>query len=249
MNYPMQPIIQHLFQAASLEDVSRQRLESFVAEYPSFGIGHYLLSRKLQAEGAERYMEETQKTNLYFTNPFWLQLLLESPQDGGARVSAPVDRPVMVERAEEPEVVASTTASETFTPAAEPEIVAASMEPVKDTMDNVVEESLFAGAEGHDHPQSMVSLAEAVAAAEEPTAAEQLLQSIQEAKDLRDSLQKMNEDPGTGRPVPAAEEQTEQPIKDEEAPFVLDEDVMPVAETLHGTPGHSQVVHTAPESA
>ncbi len=209
MNYPMQPIIQHLFQVSSLEDVSRQRLESFVAEYPSFGIGHYLLSRKLQAEGADSYTEETQKTNLYFTNPFWLQLLLESPQDGGAR--------------------------------GEPEIIASSIEPVKDTMDSVVEESLFAGtetatpgsgttttgpemattdAEDDDHPQSMVSLAEAVAAAEEPTVAEQLLQSIQEAKDLRESLQKMNEDFGT-----------EQPIKDEEAPFVLDEDVMPVAET------------------
>ena len=66
----MQPIIQHLFQASSLEDVSRQRLESFVAEYPSFGIGHYLLSRKLQAEGADSYREETQKTNLLFYQPF-----------------------------------------------------------------------------------------------------------------------------------------------------------------------------------
>jgi len=299
MNYPMQPIIQHLFQAASLEDVSRQRLESFVAEYPSFGIGHYLLSRKLQAEGADSYMEETQKTNLYFTNPFWLQLLLESPQDGGVRVSGtPVrPRPETIASSLEPVTVTPAIESETHTPSAEPEIatssvepeiiasiaepepptpgiVASSIEPVKDTMDNVVEESLFAGPEtdlstpepetvttyAEDEPpsQSMVSLAEAVAAAEEPSAAELLLQSIEQAKGLRESLQKMNEDFSAGKSLPAAEEQmgqqitqeqTQQPIKDEEAPFVLDEDVMPVAEIQSAPPTHSPALHTAPESA
>jgi hypothetical protein len=309
MNYPMQPIIQHLFQAASLEDVSRQRLESFVAEYPSFGIGHYLLSRKLQAEGAESYVEETQKTNLYFTNPFWLQLLLESPQDGGVRSSGTPARPgpesvaLAVEpesltRSVEPETIASSVEAGTHTPSAEPEtiasspesephipgILASSIEPVKDTMDNVVEESLFAGsvtpetvtteptttttdAEDETPPQSMVSLAEAVAAAEEPSAAELLLQSIEQAKGLRGSLQKMNEDFSAGKSLPAAEEQlaqpidagqatpsitaeqTEQPIKDEEAPFVLDEDVMPVTEIQSAPPSHSPAVHTAPESA
>ncbi|HEY4286334.1 MAG TPA: hypothetical protein VGN00_04475 [Puia sp.] len=285
----MQPIIQHLFQASSLEDVSRQRLESFVAEYPSFGIGHYLLSRKLQAEGADSYVEETQKTNLYFTNPFWLQLLLESPQDGGTQVAAPRARqepetvaepepvvpageqettasaaePAHLTHAGEQEITPSTAEPEPepVAPAVTPELAAASIEPVKDTMDNVVEESLFATSdtETHEHPQSMVSLAEAVAAAEEPTdvtAAELLLQSIEEAKGLRESLQKMNDDFNTGKPFPAAGEQiaqpatqehTEQPIKDEESQFVLDEDVMPVAETQ--SPTHSPAVHTAPESA
>ena len=231
MNYPMQPIIQHLFQASSLEDVSRQRLESFVAEYPSFGIGHYLLSRKLQAEGADSYREETQKTNLYFTNPFWLQLLLERPQDGEARVSATPVRPgtEFVASSEDMEIVASANGTEAITPSAEPEIAVSPIEPVKDTMDNVVEGSFF-----DDHPQSMVSLAEAVAAAEEPTAAQLLLQTttpitVEQAA------------------PPIAAEPTEQPIKDEEAPFVLDEDVMPVAETQPTT--HSPAVHTAPEQA
>jgi len=266
MNYPMQPIIQHLFQATSLEDVSRQRLESFVAEYPSFGIGHYLLSRKLQAEGADSYMEETQKTNLYFTNPFWLQLLLESPQDGGIRVSGTTVRPEVHTPAAEPVIATSSVEPEiipepdphtpeiiaSITDITEPEphtpgIVASSIEPVKDTMDNVVEESLFAGsAEDEATPQSMVSLAEAVAAEEEPSAAELLLQSIEQAKGLRESLQKMNEDFSGSKSLPASEEQTEEPIKDEEAPFVLDEDVMPLAETQSAT--HSPAVHTAPES-
>ncbi|HMH21781.1 MAG TPA: hypothetical protein VK563_08395 [Puia sp.] len=74
----MQHIIRHLFNASSLEEVPRERLEEFVQEYPSFSIGHYLLSTKLHAEGAANFTEETQKTNLYFSNPFWLQWLLQN---------------------------------------------------------------------------------------------------------------------------------------------------------------------------
>jgi hypothetical protein len=73
----MQQIIKHLFKADTLEEVSRQRLEELVEEYPSFGVARYLLSRKLGAENADHFTEETQKTNLYFTNPFWLHWLLE----------------------------------------------------------------------------------------------------------------------------------------------------------------------------
>src|ERR1700761_6196092 len=71
-------IIQHLFQVSSLEDVSRERLEAFVESYPSYGIGHYLLSCKLQAEGSDRFLPETQLTCLYFSNPLWLQWLLQN---------------------------------------------------------------------------------------------------------------------------------------------------------------------------
>ncbi|HEY1212319.1 MAG TPA: hypothetical protein VGE93_01680, partial [Bryobacteraceae bacterium] len=78
MQQPMQPILQHLFQVSSLDELPRQRLESFVKEYPSFGIGHYLLSRKLQAEGSGQFVPETQRTSLYFTNPLWLQWQLDN---------------------------------------------------------------------------------------------------------------------------------------------------------------------------
>jgi len=90
MTERMQPIIQHLFQADSLEDVSRERLEAFVEEYPSFGIGHYLLSRKLRATGDGHYMEKTGRTSLYFTNPLWLQWLLESQPVARQVVTEPV---------------------------------------------------------------------------------------------------------------------------------------------------------------
>src|ERR1700722_2166529 len=80
-------IIQHLFQVPSLEDVSRERLETFVGEYPSFGIGHYLLSRKLQKEDAGGFEEKTKLTCLYFSNPFWLQWLLENTDVGGQKAT------------------------------------------------------------------------------------------------------------------------------------------------------------------
>ena len=88
MQQPMQPILQHLFQAGSLEEISLQRLESFVGEYPSFGIGHYLLSRKLQVEGADQFAAETQKTSLYFTNPLWLQWQLDHVSFAGGSAFA-----------------------------------------------------------------------------------------------------------------------------------------------------------------
>src|SRR5258708_6422597 len=80
MSLPMQHIIRHLFRVETLEEVPRQQLEELVEEYPSFGVGRYLLSRKLQAEAAGHFGEETQKTNLYFANPLWLQWLLQDDQ-------------------------------------------------------------------------------------------------------------------------------------------------------------------------
>src|ERR1700722_5664084 len=81
MNHPMQTTIQHLFQVTALEDVPRERLESFVEEYPFFGYGHYLLSRKLRAENSGEFTGTTAKTSLYFSNPFWLEwLLVNAPE-------------------------------------------------------------------------------------------------------------------------------------------------------------------------
>src|SRR5450432_4271580 len=96
MTLHMQHIIQHLFQADTLEDVPRERLEALVEEYPSFGIARYLLSSKLRAEHADHFEEETRKTNLYFTNPFWLQWLLQQGPVNGAEKKMPVPASVEV---------------------------------------------------------------------------------------------------------------------------------------------------------
>jgi hypothetical protein len=104
----MQHIIRHLFKADSLDEVPKERLEELVQEYPSFSIGHYLLSSKLRAEDAAGFSEETQKTNLYFPNPFWLQWLLQNTvKENGAVKDWPVHPPVIVEKVQqEPAVIA-----------------------------------------------------------------------------------------------------------------------------------------------
>jgi len=255
MNHPMQPIIQHLFQVSSLEDVSRQRLESFVQQYPSFGIGHYLLSRKLRAEGADQYETEIRKANLYFTNPFWLQWLLENSDGapgvgsggalagGGAWTAGGGETDATAleigsKVAEVPEVE-YTPESETVISLVEPIRDESLIEPVKDEpVAELVKEEL-GWAEKREEPVAAPE-EEAVPGA---SAAEQLLESLREARELRESLVKMNEDFNADRHIApegvvAAEgavtdqgELAGEPIKDEEAPFVLDEEEAP-AEAL-----------------
>ena len=222
----MQPILQHLFQVSSLDEISRQRLESFVEEYPSFGIGHYLLSRKLKAEGSDHFGQETQKTSLYFTNPFWLQWQLDHvAQDGGHS-----ERQTPAASFEAPPVEpfeAPPAASFEAPPQEAPVFEAASVM-------TVAEESIQS-PEGDD-------LAEALTEEQpcEPSAADELLRSIEEAKGLRDTLTKINTDfeaetavAGESAPAEEPAAPTEQPIHDQEAPFVLDEaaQVQPVVES------------------
>ena len=204
MNQPLQSIIQHLFQVNSLEDVSRQRLESFVEEYPSFGIGHYLLSHKLRAEDPDRFGEATQRTGLYFSNPLWLQWLLENAADGNGRSREAVS-PV------------NATSDEAILPVGEPQTPE---EPDTQTADGTIEEP--SGSETPEAAIEQVSGSEtSEAMIEEPSdpengsAADRLLLSIEEAKGLRESLLKINDDFRTVR--------QDEPIHDEESPYVLDE--------------------------
>jgi hypothetical protein len=187
MNQSMQPAVQHLFQVSTLDEVSREQLEAMVEEYPCFGYGHYLLSRKLRAEDADRFFAATRKTSLYFRNPFWLQWMLgDTPEIARgqlpAREAAPVEAPV-------------------------------------------------------DSPEPIET--PALADPDAASAAEILLDSIKKAKELRESLQKINEDfvARTGHPIPtrepvpesieiaglAADQPIEEPIRDQESPFVLEE--------------------------
>ncbi|HEY4111838.1 hypothetical protein [Puia sp.] len=230
MQQPMQPILQHLFQASSLDDISRQQLEAFVEEYPSFGIGHYLLSRKLKAEDADRFATETQKTSLYFTNPFWLQWQLDHVvfASGGVGHHAVVEEPVAA--VEEPVAVAEepvAAAEEPVAVAEEP--VAAAEEPVA-----FVEEPVAATDAPIDEAKTMTA-GEGESIGGESSAADQLLHSIQEAKGLRLTLDKINTDFGTEPSIAGETLPAEAPIHDEEPPFVLDESaqVPPPTEPIH----------------
>jgi hypothetical protein len=224
----MQPILQHLFQASSLETISREQLESFVREYPSFGIGHYLLSRKLKAEGSDQFAAETQKTSLYFTNPFWLQWQLDHVAMSGGHV----EQAAAPAFAAEPEVAPAPVVEEPVRPE-EPPVAAehviaeepAAAETVAETAPEApVYASVVAVAEESYDLPSGDNLAEALTSAppEESSAADQLLRSIEEAKAVRDSLQKINTDFESetaiaGETLPAEPAVAEAPLMEERA--------------------------------
>lgn len=149
MSLSTQHIIRHLFRVESLEEVSRQQLEELVKSYPSFGVGRYLLSRKLQAEKADHFSEETQKTNLYFTNPFWLQWLLQEDH------AQPVN------------------GWDTGLPAED--VFAPVVDPTEPVIDVEVPARVEPDEVGESLPEALLS----------PSAADELLKSIAEIKDRR----------------------------------------------------------------
>ena len=240
-------IIQHLFQASSLEDVSRERLEAFVESYPSYGIGHYLLSCKLQAEGSDRFLPETQLTCLYFSNPLWLQWLLQNT-DGTVEARSsqvPALETVPTPPAMEPSQLEPAVEAEApervvvfaDTPAVEESLATEAGSPVTNVV-TMAEEAFAGPAAGDDLAEALttsetetvttleidsttagegenLTIPETTSDAGEPSAADLLLRSIEEARGLRESLQKLHdEDTSAG---------TEAPIRDEEAAFVLPE--------------------------
>ena len=213
MNHSMQPIMQHLFQASALEDISRERLESFVEEYPCFGFGHYLLSRKLRATDDGQYLAATQKTSLYFPNPFWLQWILEN---------APGAKPAAQVRAQP-----APAEHHIAEPVAQAEALLPIEQPIRD------EEPPFVLEEPTPEPTP---------AAIHGPLTDQLLESIEKAREIRESLQKITDNFITVNGQPPAE-----PIRDEEPPFVLDEPEHPVLiEPAPEIPAHSAPAAEAP---
>ena len=212
MHQPL--IIQHLFQVSSLEDVSRERLESFVESYPSYGIGHYLLSCKLQAEGSDRFLPETQRTCLYFSNPLWLQWLLQNSDAsiGTQPVGSPaasVVEPVALEAYSEETVETVAPVETSYEAPAWEQAVETTVEaaPVETTDAPTPTETTYSAAPAGETPvenpesavENVVTMAEE-AFGETPrgeglSAADQLLRSIEEARELRESLQKLHAEP------------------------------------------------------
>jgi hypothetical protein len=257
----MQTTIQHLFQVTALEDVSRERLESFVEEYPFFGYGHYLLSRKLRAENSGEFTRTTAKTSLYFSNPFWLEWLLVNAPEAAKPVASgglletetsmiePEEKDIWSSREMLVEVEALEEPAGTEIPVAETEGPLPDTEPVEteaapvegygteppevhETEPAEVHEKEPAALEVEETEPAAIELQQteppvgeaqdAVSADEamSPSAAQQLLNNIEEARLLRESLIKMNEDFHTH--ILSADE----PIRDEEPPFVLEEHVL-----------------------
>jgi hypothetical protein len=234
MNQSMQPAIQHLFQVSSLEAVPREQLEKFVEEYPCFGFGHYLLSRKLRAENAGQFLAATQKTSLYFSNPFWLQWMLENAPEPEERYGPAQDLSAR-EHSPAPDLIPGP-------PLTEPTLNSSETWPEMES------------------PEIPAGTSALQADPEEPAAAaELLLESIEKARALRESLEKINKDYQSHNSYPASTEAVsrpiEEPIRDEEPPFVLEKPDQPPsspliaespAETAPDTPSPTVVTETTP---
>jgi hypothetical protein len=246
MNHPMQTTIQHLFQVTALEDIPRERLESFVEEYPFFGYGHYLLSRKLRAENSSEFTGTTAKTNLYFSNPFWLEwLLVNAPEaaepvtDGGPDGTGTETETSMTEPEEKDIWSTPEMLVEVEVPAEEP---AGAETPVPETSTEAEPPAI----EMQDTASPIAEVQNTVLPAEEvslPSAAQELLNHIEEARLLRESLIKMNEDFHTH--IQPADE----PIRDEEPPFVLEEQEQVTAPIGEVSEHHQDIPAPAEEPA
>ncbi|MGZ5134269.1 MAG: hypothetical protein ACXWCG_03935, partial [Flavitalea sp.] len=75
-------IVEHLFHKKSLDDVSEFELERFIATYPYFGVGHFLLAKKTQIAKPENSQEKIAATSLYYDNALWLQWLINQDRKG-----------------------------------------------------------------------------------------------------------------------------------------------------------------------
>jgi hypothetical protein len=97
MNYNIDHIVKNIFQEENFEQISVKQLEELVEQYPSFNFAHYMLSKKMLIENAPDFKKEMQKTSLYFTNPFWLQWLIEQKIEQVDEIIIPMESDTVIE--------------------------------------------------------------------------------------------------------------------------------------------------------
>jgi hypothetical protein len=114
-------LVRSILQKDSLHDCSIEELESLTRDYPYFTPAHLLLAEKLKSVDENLYREQLQKLSLHFSNPLWLDYLLNgsgqvSVIDGGNGAESfqtpalPTDEPAEIPLEEsfiksEPEIV------------------------------------------------------------------------------------------------------------------------------------------------
>jgi hypothetical protein len=110
MSAQINQLVKSLLQKDSIDQCSVQELQQYAERHPYFGAAQLLLTKKLQAENAEQYSEQLQKTLLYFHNPLWVEQLLNGT--GTATINSPeetttdvLDVPHVVEAKKENEIV------------------------------------------------------------------------------------------------------------------------------------------------
>lgn len=79
MNLTQEKALYHLTGKLALNHAGFDLLQKLADESPYFAPAQFLLTAGLKKQaGYEQWMKSAQKTNLYFTNPLWLQYQLEN---------------------------------------------------------------------------------------------------------------------------------------------------------------------------
>jgi len=72
----IQTVVRSILQKESLDDCSVEELQSLAQQYPYFSPVQFLLAEKLRSADEHLYKQQLQKLSLHFTNPLWLDYLL-----------------------------------------------------------------------------------------------------------------------------------------------------------------------------
>jgi len=71
-------LVKSIFQKETLRDCSPEELQAIARQYPYFAPVQLLLAEKLKVSNDGSYHEQLKKVSLHFTNPLWLDFLLNS---------------------------------------------------------------------------------------------------------------------------------------------------------------------------
>jgi hypothetical protein len=88
MSSEMDSIVHHFFQKSNLEETGLHQLEQFVNDFPYCAPAQLLLAKKYQRSGDPLFAEQACKAAIFFTNPHWLNDLL-NPEE----IQAIAERP------------------------------------------------------------------------------------------------------------------------------------------------------------
>ncbi len=75
-------LVKAIFQKESLNDCSLEELQTLARQYSYFSPVQLLFTEKLRSENENLYKEQLQKLALYFSNPLWLDYLLNGYETG-----------------------------------------------------------------------------------------------------------------------------------------------------------------------
>jgi hypothetical protein len=110
MNPLLQNIVTHLFHQPSLEHVELEVVQQMARNHPSFAVAQFLLLKKMLDTKHPESTSQLHKTALYFSNPSWLEFLLDSNEESAViphSENHPADNPPVaatVEKTDVPEV-------------------------------------------------------------------------------------------------------------------------------------------------